>query len=285
MRIELNTDNMVALHDITGQYVYGVFGLPVVDFQGTKLESPCTAGLRSRWEILDAGDCTHSNLGGDTNATLVNLLVKSSDRNPHVRDIIFPISGYTCSAADKASLAEVELVVGSVCFKRVHPDHMSVYDFTYWTEEMTHLGNMIAAMEGEPNPIKKWMDIDGSVFLVFPSFPKNDVPNHPIERWVTYSPKFPKLGRFGDTILFVDLPNEMRLDEVAEFFGQSNDIGGSGIVVCGSPSEVSNDVSIIIIIIGSTWLDYTIMAFFTSMYYSISYHHHLTILCACVFQK
>ncbi len=214
LKIVLNSDNLAVLHNITGQYVYGVLGLPVIDFQNTALESPCTPGLKSRWEILRASDCTHSILGAETNATLVNLLVRSSDRNTYVRDIIFPISGGTCSAADKLSLANVELVIGSVCYKRVHPDHMAVFDFSYWALDDTHPGNMVALMEGEPNPIKKWMDIDGSVFLTYPSFPENDTPKHPIQRWNTYSPKFPLLGRFGDTINFVDLPNELRLVSV-----------------------------------------------------------------------
>ena len=240
LEIELNAENIAILHNITGQYAYGILGLPVVDFQGTELESPCTVGIRSRWEIKDSADCNHSALDTETNKTLVELLVKSSDSNPFVRDIIFPTRGYSCSASDTLSLAEVELVVGDFCYKRVHPDHMSVYDFTYWTLEMTHPGNMIAAMEGEYNPITKWMDLDGNAFLTFPSFPQNDVPNHPMERWITHGPKFPKLGRFGDSVLFMDLPNELRLDEVADFFGESSDIGGSGIVVCGSPNESAN---------------------------------------------
>lgn len=214
VEIELNADNLALLHTITGQYVYGVLGLPVVDHENTSLESPCTVGLRSRWEIKDAGECTHSTLGAETNATLVNLLSKSSDTNRYVRDIIFPTRGYSCTADETLALDDVELVIGSLCFKRVHPDHMSVYDFTYWTLEDTHPGNMVAAMEGEYNPIMKWMDLDNNVFLTYPSFPSGDVPNHSIGRWNTHSTKFPMLGRFGDTVLFVDLPNEIRLDEV-----------------------------------------------------------------------
>ena len=99
---------------------------------------------------------------------------------------------------------------------------------------------MIAMMEGEPNPIKKWMDIDQSVFLKFPAF-HDDVPNHPVERWDIHSVHFGKLGRFGDSMYFVDLPNELRTDEVAEYFGESVSSGGSGSLVCGSPFEVAND--------------------------------------------
>jgi len=243
VEIELNANNIAFLHSITGQYIYGVLGLPVVDHEDTTLESPCTVGLRSRWEIKDATECTHSILGTETNATLVDLLTKSSDTNPFVRDIIFPTRGYSCSVDDTLALDDVELVIGGICYKRVHPDHMSVYDFTYWTLEDTHPGNMVAAMEGEYNPIKKWMDLDNNVFLTYPSFPSGDVPNHSAGRWDTHSTKFPMLGRFGDTVLFVDLPNEIRLDEVAQHFGETSSIGGSGVVVCGSPFEAPNDPS------------------------------------------
>lgn len=49
------------------------------------------------------------------------------------------------------------------------------------------------------------------------------------------------LGRFGDMALFVDLPNEVRTDEVAEHFGGASAETGSGVVTCGSPNEVAND--------------------------------------------
>ena len=45
---------------------------------------------------------------------------------------------------------------------------------------------MIAMMEGESNPIKKFRDEDGSAFLVFPSYPSadSDVPPHPLGKCV-----------------------------------------------------------------------------------------------------
>jgi hypothetical protein len=64
------------------------------------------------------------------------------------------------------------------------------------------------------------------------------------ERWITHGDKFPKLGRFGDMTLFVDLPNEMRTDEVAEYFGDTSGSSGSAVVTCGSPGEVANDPSL-----------------------------------------
>ena len=106
---------------------------------------------------------------------------------------------------------------------------------------------MIAAMHESPNPIKKWMDIDQSAFLIYPASEVSNNPavgNHPITSWNTHSRMFSKLGRFGDTVKFVDLPNEIRLYEVAEYFNTATEVGGSGIMVCGSLGEVANDPSL-----------------------------------------
>jgi len=247
--IELNTDNILEFHNITGQYVYAIDGLPLRDVDNTTQPSPCELGLRSRWEIVDAGDCTPTPMGAETNATLVELLVQkeNSDMNPYLRDIYFPISGKSCNSSDADNLVEAEIIIGSQCFRRVHQDHFSVYDFTFWTAENTHPGNMVADMHGHPNPIKKWMDVDDSVILVYPAFADPGhlhLASHPIDRWDTFSPKFSYLGRFGDAVKFVDLPNEIRLDEVAGHFGAETDIIGGNTMVCGSPNEAANDPSL-----------------------------------------
>ena len=251
INIELNETNIADLHILTGQYLYGVLGLPVVDFQNTSLPSPCTPGLRSRWELKNTTDCSNPTLlDTETNSTLHYLLSHSRDSNPFIRDITFPSSGYICGESDTESLGHVDIVVESQCFRRVHPEHLSVYDFTYWTLDNTHPGNMVAMMDGEPNPIKKWMDIHNSIFLKYPAFhdshddhgdDHHDVPNHPIERWNTHSVHFSKLGRYGDTIRFVDLPNEVRTEEVKDYFGDEDSTGGLGTMVCGSLNEVEND--------------------------------------------
>ena len=269
LQIELNAENIGTLYDLTGQYVYSILGLPVVDTLGKTLESPCTPGLRSRWEIKAAAECNATALGAKTNSSLAGLLAGSSDLNAHVRDIIFPVSGFTCDKVDEP-ITKVEIIIGSSCFKRVHPEHMSVFDFTYWSLNHTHPGNMVAMMGGRTNPIKKWRDEEASAFLIYPSFPDSNsfASPHPIgkkiiyvdsspmqpsneilllcccccvtERWNTYNKKFPKLGRFGDLALFVDLPNELRTDDVAEHFGETSAQTGSGVVTCGSPGEVAN---------------------------------------------
>jgi uncharacterized protein (DUF1501 family)/uncharacterized protein (DUF1800 family) len=251
LMIDLNSENIIQFHNITGQYVYAVLGLPVTDTFNTSQPWPCEPGLRSRWEIIDVSECTPTDLGQATNASLYELLLNrgSSDENIYLRDIDFPITGETCDSTDNTT-AEMEIIIGSQCFRRVHPDHMNVYDFTYWTLLDTHPGNMDAMMVTPPhhNPITKWMDVNGSAFLVYPAEePPPDHPTlaaHPISRWDNWSPKFSRLGRFGDAMKFVDLPNEIRLNEVAQHFGGETEVGGGGIMVCGSPNEVHNDPSL-----------------------------------------
>ena len=248
VQVELIAENIIALHDLTGQYVYAIVGLPLRDNDNVTQPSPCVPNLRSRWEILDAAQCTQTSMGAETNATLVKLLQQSAtlDLNPGLRDITFPITGMSCSS-NHVTLVEAEIIINSKCFRRVHPEHLSVFDFTYWTEDDTHPGDMIAAMNNHPNPITKWMDLNRSAILLYPAKPPSN-PNstlraHPIHRWDMYSPRFPKVGRFGDIKKFVDLPNEIRTVDVAEYFGADTAVTGGGILVCGSPYETANDLT------------------------------------------
>jgi len=257
LMIDLDAPNIIRFHDITGQYVYAVIGLPLTDVDNVTQPSPCEPGLRSRWEMIDVNendpeyDCNPTAMGPLTNASLVALLLQreGSDTNNYLRDIFFPSSGddFTCDAVDVSGLVDADIIIGEKCFRRVHPDHLSVYDFTWWTQNTTHPGNMVAQMAGHDHPIKKWMDGNDNVFLQFPAEAlagHATLASHPIGRWDTYSHMFSKLGRFGDQVKFVDLPNEIRLDEVAQEFGAETEVGGGGIMVCGSPNEAANNLSL-----------------------------------------
>ena len=49
-------------------------------------------------------------------------------------------------------------------------------------------------------------------------------------------------GRFGDAVAYRDIPNELKLPAVADFFGATTEITtDSGVVICGSLGEVAND--------------------------------------------
>ena len=114
---------------------------------------------------------------------------------------------------------------------------------TYWTYNDTHPGNLYAATHNHSNPIKKWAE-SGKGILVFPSkHPYGPSFDHPITRWDENYRKFIYVGRFGDSLRLVDLPNELRQDQVLGYFGASNRISGGGVVVCGSPGEIANDPS------------------------------------------
>jgi len=125
LMIELDANNIKKFHTITGQYVYAILGLPLIDVNGVSQPSPCEPGLNSRWEIMHADLCNATAMGAQTNASLVELLLgrEGSDTNTHLRDIYFPVSGdgFVCDAAD-ISLVEASIIIGSQCFKRVHPE-------------------------------------------------------------------------------------------------------------------------------------------------------------------
>lgn len=85
----------------------------------------CEPGLTSRWEILPEGDCTATQLGDNTTASLTELLVEKgvSDTNIHLREILFPSNGNkVCNADDNGTTVGEEIIVDSKCFRRVHPD-------------------------------------------------------------------------------------------------------------------------------------------------------------------
>ena len=121
--IELNSTNIIDLHDISGRYVYAIAGLPLRDIDNVTQPSPCVPGVRSRWEILNASECTQTPMGMESNSSLVNLLQQRAtiDSNPRLRDITFPMTGMSCSS-NHNSLVEVDIVIRSQCFRRVHPE-------------------------------------------------------------------------------------------------------------------------------------------------------------------
>ena len=59
------------------------------------------------------------------------LLRSTSDQNPFIRDVYFPSSGTYCNITDTDP--EIEIVVDGACWRRVHEDHMSVYDVSFFS--------------------------------------------------------------------------------------------------------------------------------------------------------
>jgi len=248
VEITLDEATLKQFYNLTDQtrYVYAIKGLPLEDGLQS-VPHPCTDNTRSRWELIDLEDCQESTLGILTNETLSTLLLESSDSNPYLRDVDFT-PGLQCNETDMPELS-IDLLVDGNCWRHVHPDHMSVYDMTYWTEE-NHPGNAVAMSKNKPHPIKKWAEM-GLGFLVFPgkgtmstTQEVNPVPIHELYRWDTFSPKFLRVGRYGDIINIRDLPNELRTGSVTQHFDELEKGDQSGVLVCGSPNEIANDKTV-----------------------------------------
>jgi hypothetical protein len=124
--------------------------------------------------------------------------------------------------------------IGSDCWTTTHPDNLNIYDFTYWTLNGTHPGNVAQADLGMANPIMKFA-LQGSSTLFYPE-------SHPMERWQINKNIFPLIGRFNDTIAFSDLPDYLRQNYIALSFGLTSDSISAGRIVCGSPGEIANKV-------------------------------------------
>jgi hypothetical protein len=144
--------------------------------------------------------------------------------------------GYTCDASNTNTIGMMFAVNNSgvvTCFKHVHPDEGSVYDFTYWTRPDTHPGNAIALAAGHLPPITKWADYNNTFTLPFPSW-------HSMDRWENNKGNFDFIKRSYDTVNFMDLPPMLRTQAVANLFSPSSNIS-QAVVVCGSNGEVANN--------------------------------------------
>lgn len=122
---EITLDNYTisAINNLSMKFVYIIEGL-LVNYDGIALEHPCTPGLRSRWEPQSS--CEPTPLFTKTNSSLFQLLSESSDQNTYIRDIYFPNEGLDCDSMDDDP--EVEISINGQCWKRVHDEHMSVFD-------------------------------------------------------------------------------------------------------------------------------------------------------------
>jgi hypothetical protein len=145
-------------------------------------------------------------------------------------DIWFP-TDQVCHNNDENKM-EMIIKSGGKCWKNIHPHELNVFDFTFWASdnEGAHPGNL-----PNRNPIKEFAEA-GNYRLAFPGW-------HDMLRWYTNKDtKIQWIGRFGDSVDFVDLPEVLKRD-VLEILGLLSDGSSSspGTVVCGSPGEVKNN--------------------------------------------
>ena len=233
--VVMNPQTMRNIYKLTGdgaegtRYLYAIEGLRVEEDRD--ISFPCDRNAISRWIPIT---CTgaHASLDPTMHEIFSMLLFYSDDEeNEFVRDIwnwwdedcpapLFELVGF-----------EVQDDTGT-CWKNVHPDHLSVYDFTYWTQSEAHPGNSEFR-----NPIKEFAEA-GKTTLTFPDW-------HGMDRWAGNKEQFEYAGRIGDVVHYYDLPSELRSPELNEHFGfTSSEIeytDSTGVLVCGSPFEEAND--------------------------------------------
>lgn len=225
---DLNTAAVRSMYETTGRYVY-VADVPAY-------ESPC-AHRRSRWIREASGACP----GGSSNAaiprgtanTLVRLLRESKDTHPYLRDVFLELEDI-CQSAESTIGAKLEVAMSSgatECWRHIHRDANSVYDFTHWATA-GHPGNAEAASKAKVNPIQTRAK-NGQTVLTF---------SHPdTSRWDDNRNGFDLLGRLDGQMDFAKLPAILQTAATAARFGAVQVEKTEYSMFCGSPGEVSND--------------------------------------------
>lgn len=223
------------------KYVYAVQGLAME----SKEESPChpdRISPYSRWIREINSTCTApSVLQPATTTALTNAITGPLvSANDYVLDVYGSLACDASDYDDKNDEIDIQIQIDGDCYTHVHPDNFNVYDFTKWVTE--HPG-------GEYN-IQKWAfgsladppfeESDNQTWtLVYPYSGNERAPKHPMNRWVDNgnSVYIQKVTRLGDDISYRDLPNDLKSNDVADFWGataQDDSLDG-GLIVCGSP--------------------------------------------------
>jgi Protein of unknown function (DUF1800) len=235
----LNHENIRGIYSATGngtegtRYLYAIEGLR--QDQDKTIGKPCDR-TTSRWLRIN---CTGAELQIDATVQKIfsELLYYNGDTgNPYLRDT-WNWHSLLCPATySNRTGFEILDRDGKSCWKNVHPDHLSVYDVTYWTQVGAHPGNSLIR-----NPIMEFARA-GKSALQFPSW-------HTMNYWSDNKGVMGAyLGRYGDVVHYYNLPNSLRSQKLNDFFKFSPDLinytDSKGVLVCGSPNEVSNDLTL-----------------------------------------
>ncbi len=217
--VELSTSNFEKVHMASERYIYAVTGLRQ---ENAPYTPPCSPGSTSRWVLVAGTECDVPKVGSETLTVFKDILSRSSDTHPFLRDIIFPSLGVACKSSDVSSFDFAVRDNSNQCWKNTHPSNYQVFDFTAWTKVDGHPGG--------PAPIQQFALV-GNYTLSFPSW-------HEMSRWYSnYETKLTELGRFGDTVSVLANP------AVAESFEDIllNEALEGSQLVCGSPFEVATN--------------------------------------------
>jgi hypothetical protein len=235
--ITVNTTTIRKVYETTGggavgtRYLYAVEGLRNTEDLSVGL--PCERAM-SRWLPIT---CTGAaaNLDPTVHEIFSKLLSYAGDRNPIMRDI-WNMRVVECPAPVYQLVGfEVMDLDGTKCWKNVHPEHLNVYDMTYWAQLDGHPVNSLTRY-----PIKEFA-ARGATTLNFPSW-------HSMSQWSDNKYDFGFVGRLGDTVHYYSLPKELRSPTLNQLFGFTPSAlkytASKGVLVCGSPFEVANDLSL-----------------------------------------
>jgi hypothetical protein len=225
----LNETALLAFVRYGGMYVYAVSGLPT-----DAVANPCSSKT-SRWIQQAAASSCNSTLDATSQAAFADALdpdgnklvyALGTTRNDGIRDIDTTTTAF-CAADDASAVgAQVGLPDGT-CWRHVHPDEQSVFDFTAWS--LKHPGNTETN-----NYITAFADRK-EVFLAFPG-------SHPVSRWEDGDNANYRvlLGRLNDDIDFANLPSSVQSTALALHLGSESTVGDVGFEEsCGSPGEVN----------------------------------------------
>jgi uncharacterized protein (DUF1501 family)/uncharacterized protein (DUF1800 family) len=221
--VRLNSINLKRFFRKTNRPVYAVSNLRLSD--DASVSSPCTYGTVSRWKPVDS---CNQNIQPQTANIFRPLIRTSLTFNSKVIDVIYE-DDVVCDARDLNKI-EMNVRVDGKCYTTVHPDEGDVYDFSQWAQggKTGHPGNTAGY-----NPIMKFAN-NGQIRLTFPN-------SHPMSRWNLNKSNLVYVGRLGDDVDFIDLPTNLKTDDVASALGVNIPREeGSGLVVCGSRGEVRN---------------------------------------------
>jgi Protein of unknown function (DUF1800) len=237
--VTLNHENIRGIYSATGnglegtRYVYAIEGLR--QDQDKTIGKPCDR-TTSRWIRID---CTGAELQVDPIVQKIfsELLYYNSDnKNAYLRDT-WNWHSLSCPATYSNQTGfEILDRDGKYCWKNVHPDYRSVYDMTSWTQIGTHPGNSL-----NRNPIMEFAQA-GKSTLQFPS-------SHSMNFWSDNKGNMGSyVGRMGDVVHYYNFPSSLRSHKLNDFFKFSPDMinytDSKGVLVCGSPNEVANDLTL-----------------------------------------
>lgn len=254
-----------ASFNVTGvdnsRYIYAVSNLRWDDsvIDGTITVLPCVPeNPVSRWmprPELNASECTN-NLTNRSNAAFVHALETSNDENPYIRDIYLwnDLAEDGCDEIDYDKYGMLVMTDNEGCWENMHPDYMSVYDFTGYEDDHPVSTTNVTY-------INNWTTVG---ILEYPDYHPMSYFEELKERWngilaverysYASTSRVNQGARYGDSIILDQFADQARVntdphilqaiaDDIAvmTLANQVASNRGGGTLVCGSPNEVAPD--------------------------------------------